>query len=172
MRRPHRKAAPPTPRRQYRVIMAAGQKSLSVVCTPPGSHRSHRRHHPAHLSGPTSSRASAEQAVRKIGVRRLDVLADVARELRVTLSDLLGEPVLLEDEDKHDDVPAIRDALMAPRRLSRTLFSSSVPPEYIDPARLRSARRTRDARVVGAGCGPRVLGGSAHGSGRRLNDLP
>ncbi|MGH3530156.1 MAG: transcriptional regulator, partial [Pseudonocardiaceae bacterium] len=67
-----------------------------------------------------------------MGVRRLDVLADVARELRVTLSDLLGEPVLLEDEDKHDDVPAIRDALMAPRRLSRTLFSSSVPSEYID----------------------------------------
>jgi transcriptional regulator with XRE-family HTH domain len=62
-------------------------------------------------------------------IRRLDVLADVARELRVTLGDLLGEPVLLEDQEEHDDVPAVRDALMAPRRLSRTLFSSSVPPE-------------------------------------------
>src|SRR3954468_17326352 len=67
-------------------------------------------------------------------IRRLDVLAEVARGLRVTLGDLLGEPVLLEDQDENDDVPAIRDALMAPRRLSRTLFSSSMSPEYIDPA--------------------------------------
>ena len=56
-------------------------------------------------------------------IRRLDVLAEVAKALRVTLGDLLGEPVLMEDDDNHDDVPAIRDALMAPRRLSRTLFS-------------------------------------------------
>ncbi|WP_027935899.1 helix-turn-helix domain-containing protein [Amycolatopsis sp. ATCC 39116] len=67
-------------------------------------------------------------------IRRLDVLADVARALRVTLGDLLGEPVLMEDEERNDDVPAIRDALMAARRLSRTLFSSSMSPEYIDPA--------------------------------------
>lgn len=66
-------------------------------------------------------------------IRRLDVLAEVARALRVTLGDLLGEPVLLEDDEEHDDVPAVRDALMAPRRLSRTLFSSSMLPEYIDP---------------------------------------
>jgi transcriptional regulator with XRE-family HTH domain len=62
-------------------------------------------------------------------IRRLDVLAEVTRALRVTLGDLLGEPVLLEDEQEHDDLPAIRDALMAPRRLSRTLFSTSVPLE-------------------------------------------
>jgi transcriptional regulator with XRE-family HTH domain len=67
-------------------------------------------------------------------IRRLDVLAEVARGLRVTLGDLLGEPVLMEDTEEHDDVPAIRDALMAPRRLSRTLFSSALAPEYIDPA--------------------------------------
>jgi transcriptional regulator with XRE-family HTH domain len=66
-------------------------------------------------------------------IRRLDVLADLARSLRVTLGDLLGEPVLLEDDEERDDVPAIRDALMAPRRLSRTLFSSSMPLEYIGP---------------------------------------
>jgi transcriptional regulator with XRE-family HTH domain len=55
--------------------------------------------------------------------RRLDLLADVARALRVTLGDLTGEPVLAEDqEEHHDDVPAIRDALMAPRRLSRVLY--------------------------------------------------
>lgn len=77
-------------------------------------------------------------------IRRLDVLVDVARALRVTLGDLLGEPVLLEDEEKHDDVPAIRDALMAPRRLSRTLFSSSMPLEYIDPDPATSD--TREAR--------------------------
>jgi transcriptional regulator with XRE-family HTH domain len=67
-------------------------------------------------------------------IRRLDVLADLARSLRVTLGDLLGEPVLMEDQDENDDIPAIRDALMAPRRLSRTLFSSAISPEYIDPA--------------------------------------
>ncbi len=67
-------------------------------------------------------------------IRRLDVLAEVAKALRVTLGDLLGEPVLMEDEERNDDVPAIRDALMAPRRLSRTLFSGSMAPEYIDPA--------------------------------------
>jgi hypothetical protein len=49
----------------------------------------------------------------------------VARVLRVTLGDLLGEPVLLEDEQEHDDVPAIRDALMASRRLSRVGFQKS-----------------------------------------------
>ncbi|GAB2988598.1 helix-turn-helix domain-containing protein [Amycolatopsis acidiphila] len=67
-------------------------------------------------------------------IRRLDVLAEVAKALRVTLGDLLGEPVLMEDAERNDDVPAVRDALMAPQRLSRTLFGSSMSPEYIDPA--------------------------------------
>lgn len=67
-------------------------------------------------------------------IQRLDVLADLARALRVTLGDLLGEPVLLEDPEKNDDVPAVRDALMAPRRLSRTLFMNALVPEYVDPA--------------------------------------
>ena len=31
-------------------------------------------------------------------IRRLDVLADVAKDPRVTLGDLLGEPVLMEDQ--------------------------------------------------------------------------
>lgn len=56
-------------------------------------------------------------------IRRLDVLAEVATALRVPLGDLLGQPVLLEDEHQEDDVPAVRDALMAPRRLSRILFA-------------------------------------------------
>jgi transcriptional regulator with XRE-family HTH domain len=56
-------------------------------------------------------------------IRRLDVLGELAAALRVSLSDLLGQPVLLEDERQHDDVPAVRDAMMAPRRLSRILFA-------------------------------------------------
>ena len=58
-------------------------------------------------------------------VRRLDVLHEVARALRVSVGDLLGQPVLVEDEHpKDDDVPAVRDALMSHRRLSQTLFGS------------------------------------------------
>jgi transcriptional regulator with XRE-family HTH domain len=67
-------------------------------------------------------------------IRRLDVLVEVAQALRITLGDLLGDPVLMEDEQARDDVPAVRDALMSPRRLSRALFFSSVLPEYVDPA--------------------------------------
>lgn len=66
-------------------------------------------------------------------IQRLDVLADLARALRVTLGDLLGEPVFMEDPEQNDDVPAVRDALMAPRRLSRTLFMNALVPEYVDP---------------------------------------
>lgn len=58
-------------------------------------------------------------------IRRLDVLVEVATALRVSLADLLGQPVLFEDEHQRDDVPAVRDALMAPRRLSRVLFADS-----------------------------------------------
>src|SRR3954467_1489939 len=58
-------------------------------------------------------------------VRRLDVISDVARALRVSVGDLLGQPVLVEDtQSKNDDVPAVRDALMSHRRLSQTLFGT------------------------------------------------
>ena len=58
-------------------------------------------------------------------VRRLDVINEVARALRVSVGDLLGQPVLVEDsQPKDDDVPAVRDALMSHRRLSQTLFGS------------------------------------------------
>lgn len=76
-------------------------------------------------------------------IRRIDVLAELARELRVTLGDLLGQPTLMEDEQQNDDVPAIRDALMAPQRLSRTLFGREEPAEYVDPEPV--ARWTEDA---------------------------
>ena len=59
-------------------------------------------------------------------IRRLDVLRDVAKALRVNLGDLLGEPVLVEDPFRNDDVPAVRDALMAPSRLSKVLFSEQL----------------------------------------------
>jgi transcriptional regulator with XRE-family HTH domain len=58
-------------------------------------------------------------------IRRLDILAEVARALRVSVGDLLGQPVVVEDQQqKDDDVPAVRDALMSHRRLSQTLFGS------------------------------------------------
>src|SRR6266702_2724098 len=70
--------------------------------------------------------------------RRLDVLADLARELRVTLGDLLGEPVLAEDDEQNDDVPAVRDVLLAPRRLSRILYradrSKEAAPRSLGPS--------------------------------------
>jgi tetratricopeptide (TPR) repeat protein len=39
----------------------------------------------------------------------------------------------MEDEQANDDVPAVRDALMTPHRLSKTLFGSAISPEYVDP---------------------------------------
>ncbi|SDJ88693.1 Transcriptional regulator, contains XRE-family HTH domain [Actinopolyspora mzabensis] len=66
-------------------------------------------------------------------VNRIEVLVELARQLRVTLNDLMGEPVLFEDDEDNDDVPAIRDALMSPERLSRTLFGGAMQPEYVDP---------------------------------------
>lgn len=59
-------------------------------------------------------------------LRRLDVLTEVAKALRVSVGDLLGNPVLVEDERPTDDnIPAVRDALMSHRRLSRTLFGAA-----------------------------------------------
>jgi transcriptional regulator with XRE-family HTH domain len=62
-------------------------------------------------------------------LRRVDVLTDLAGVLRVSLGDLLGQPVLVEDQQVllGDDVPAVRDALMSPRRLSRVLFEEQRP---------------------------------------------
>jgi transcriptional regulator with XRE-family HTH domain len=64
--------------------------------------------------------SKVERGVRDI--RRVDVVAELAKALRVEMSDLLGQPVLVEDEQEDDNIPAVRDALMTPRRLSRTLF--------------------------------------------------
>ncbi len=91
--------------------------------------------------------------------RRLDVLADLARELRVTLGDLLGEPVLAEDDEQNDDVPAVRDVLMAPRRLSRILYRADRSKEAAPPvawaqrhveAVWRDYQAGRVGRVIGA----------------------
>jgi transcriptional regulator with XRE-family HTH domain len=86
--------------------------------------------------------------------RRLDVLADLARELRVTLGDLLGEPVLAEDEEQNDDVPAVRDALMAPRRLSRVLYRAEreqVAPPPITWAEQHVEVAWREYQIGGVG---------------------
>ncbi|GAA4855332.1 helix-turn-helix domain-containing protein [Pseudonocardia benzenivorans] len=67
-------------------------------------------------------------------LRNVELLAEVAKVLRISLTDLVGQPVLLEDETEQDDVPAIRDALMSPGRLSRTLFATTNrPTRAIDP---------------------------------------
>ena len=64
-------------------------------------------------------------------LHNLDLLVEVAKHLRVTVGDLLGQPVLMEDETdpRGDDIPAVRDALMAPRRLSRVLYGRSQTPQ-------------------------------------------
>jgi transcriptional regulator with XRE-family HTH domain len=64
---------------------------------------------------------------------RIDMLAELARVLRVPLGDLVGHPVLLEDEAQQDDVPAVRDALMSPRRLSRLLFGPEAGAQLPTP---------------------------------------
>ncbi|MBX6388777.1 MAG: helix-turn-helix transcriptional regulator [Frankia sp.] len=68
-------------------------------------------------------------------IRRVDLLVDLAKALRVSLGDLLGQPVLAEGAPQGDDVPAVRDALMNPRRLSRVLFAApdSPPPPDLAP---------------------------------------
>ncbi len=70
--------------------------------------------------------------------RRMDVLTGVAHALRVPLSDLVGAPVLTEMPPEQDDVPAVRDALMAPQRLSGVL--------YADRGGDSKARRSATAR--------------------------
>ncbi|MBA0127895.1 helix-turn-helix transcriptional regulator [Haloechinothrix sp. YIM 98757] len=66
-------------------------------------------------------------------VRRLDVMSEVARALRVSVADLFGQPVLLEDENENDDVLKVRDALMTPRRLSHALFGTTAEPLNVNP---------------------------------------
>jgi transcriptional regulator with XRE-family HTH domain len=91
--------------------------------------------------------------------QRIDVLVDLARELRVTLGDLVGEPVLAEDDERNDNVPAVRDVLMAPRRLSRILYrdngqDTSAPPipwarEHVESG-WREYQNGRVGRVIAA----------------------
>jgi transcriptional regulator with XRE-family HTH domain len=65
-------------------------------------------------------------------IRNVQTLTELAKVLRVSLTDLLGQPVLLEDAQDHDDVPAVRDSLMAPRRLSRVLYQAQPEQETVD----------------------------------------
>jgi transcriptional regulator with XRE-family HTH domain len=53
--------------------------------------------------------------------QRLDVVTDLARELGVSLGDLIGQPVLTADDGNAGELAAVRDVLMAPWRLSRLL---------------------------------------------------
>lgn len=76
--------------------------------------------------------AKAETGRRK--PPRIDMLTELARILRVSLGDLLGKAILVEDDKQQDDVPAVRDALMSPRRLSRLLFGSEAETQLPTPA--------------------------------------
>ncbi|MEW2631195.1 helix-turn-helix transcriptional regulator [Streptomyces sp. NPDC048389] len=76
--------------------------------------------------------AKAETGRRK--PPRIDMLAELARILRVPLADLVGQTTLVEDEKQQDDVPAVRDALMSPRRLSRLLFGPEAEAQLPTPA--------------------------------------
>ncbi|MGW7356778.1 helix-turn-helix domain-containing protein [Streptomyces sp. NPDC054802] len=76
--------------------------------------------------------AKAETGRRK--PPRIDMLAELARVLRVPLGDLVGQTMLVEDEKQQDDVPAVRDALMSPRRLSRLLFGPEAEAQLPTPA--------------------------------------
>jgi transcriptional regulator with XRE-family HTH domain len=64
-------------------------------------------------------------------LRKLDMIVALATALRVSIGDLLGQPVLMEDEDdpRGHDIPAVRDALMTPRRLSRLLYAVAASPD-------------------------------------------
>jgi transcriptional regulator with XRE-family HTH domain len=64
---------------------------------------------------------------------RIDMLTELARVLRVPLGELIGLPVLMEDDREQDDVPAVRDALMSPRRLSRLLFGPEPEAQLPSP---------------------------------------
>lgn len=75
--------------------------------------------------------AKAESGRRK--PPRIDMLAELARVLRVSLGELVGQPVLMEDDRQQDDVPAVRDALMSPRRLSRLLFGPEAEAQFPSP---------------------------------------
>lgn len=75
-------------------------------------------------------------------IRRIDLIGALARELRVTVGDVLGYPVLAEDDEHHDDIPAIRDALMSSRQLSRVLYE---PPSDTGPDPCQAARYVEHA---------------------------
>lgn len=81
--------------------------------------------------------SSIERGRREL--RRLDVLVEVAQALKIGLPDLLGQPVLMEDEEENHDVQAVRDALMAPRRLSR-MFAAGTGESASLPTADRYAR--------------------------------
>ncbi|MEV0090073.1 helix-turn-helix domain-containing protein [Streptomyces sp. NPDC050738] len=81
---------------------------------------------------------------------RIDMLAELARVLRISLGDIVGQPVLMEDDKQQDDVPAVRDALMSPRRLSRLLFGPQADTQLPAPGPVRPiVERTWDDYQAG-----------------------
>ncbi|WP_037579993.1 helix-turn-helix domain-containing protein [Phaeacidiphilus oryzae] len=84
---------------------------------------------------------------------RIDMLGELARILRVPLGDLVGQPVLMEDDQQQDDVPAVREALMSPRRLSRLLFGPEADAQLPMPAPVATTVEQRWADYQGGRLG-------------------
>lgn len=82
------------------------------------------------------------------------MLTELASILRVPLGDLIGQSALMEDEKQQDDVPAVRDALMSPRRLSRLLFGPEADVQLPTPTptavRVEKARGDYQAGRLGS----------------------
>lgn len=63
---------------------------------------------------------------------RSAMLNELARALRINLWELEGNSALWHDPLGEDDVPAVRDALMSPRRYSLILFGSDTNAQALD----------------------------------------
>jgi transcriptional regulator with XRE-family HTH domain len=108
-------------------------------------------------------------------VRRLDVLTELARELRIGLPDLLGEQVFDDGQDRCVDVSRIRAVLLAPQRLAASLFPAQSARQRPDPKATAkhvehvwfAYQAGRLDRVLGAL--PSLIGtaGQQEGSGRQ-----
>lgn len=108
-------------------------------------------------------------------VRRLDVLTELARELRIGLPDLLGEQVFDDGQDRCVDVSRIRAVLLAPQRLAASLFPAQSAQQRPDPKATAkhvehvwfAYQAGRLDRVLGAL--PSLIGtaGQQEGSGRQ-----
>ncbi|MEV8034864.1 helix-turn-helix domain-containing protein [Streptomyces sp. NPDC086182] len=111
-----------------------------------------------------------ERGVRK--PPRIDKLAELARVLRVPLGDLMGQPVLMEDGEKDmDDVPAVRDALMSPRRLSKLLFGRTAERQLPQPDQAQVDEPSAPVQAAVRSYGGAAVASAGSGAGLRRTQL-